>query len=408
MKSHIFQIYLDLFVKKKSPHVFETAKWFYNYIHALDIKVDIPIGEGEETHYSQQNILDTVDYTGELVYLSKHTINSTELLDWLLELSISNSTYDSDNMSFISVKSIILNNAFYYSNNLYIKWLYNKQLIFNSDIYDHFNANINNSHLYNNINNVEYFEFFKWMHMIICNYLDTHGFESESETSLTYKCNLVEMFYNTIKYHNNTSIITDITSIIDSMHLGDQISSEVIQKNVSFNILHIILNHNQHNVNIIEYLKLCYDLSCKFDVPLNFTNDNHIITQLINTYANSIRDFCNFNELCEFIVSKHPDVYKFNGVDIIIMNKYLTALTSGDFTDIISTLETSDSISLEDPSCIVCTMEFSKSLPALKISCGHIFCIRCILYLLEDSRVNTCPYCRQNYEFNTCKIIAQP
>lgn len=371
----------------KFPKNLETAKLLHDII-----KRELP------------SLKINFDYTEILLKLSKVPYVTTELLDWIYGFVIDPANSDNLDLSPAMFNVVILSNVFKSSNFTYIKWLYNKNLIYCEHILYHISGYIKQS--YNNIDNSEYIECFKWLHEIMYNNFYLENLDNEVKI-WEYNQALIKMFYNILNYFTNTDLIEQIARIIINMNLHiNSLSSYSINQLIRLNIYNIISNANTYEGDLIDFIKYCHDLCIRLNSPLDFSNDDHSIVKFINRYEDKINEICEFGELGRYIVSIFPAYYIFNGSSILIINKFTDALESGDFTRVIADMEHINYIcSDECTTCVVCTMEYSTIMPPLQLQCNHIFCVRCVVYLVENNNSRTCPYCRQNYEFKECKVL---
>lgn len=370
----------------KSPHKsynkLETVKWYHDVL----IKVSKSIAVA---------LFASINYIDLFIDISKDTRISFEFLDWILNLAI---PYLSDTPLCTNTE-IILKYAIFNSNIKLVKWLYNRELIFPKNLYIYIELYISKCifRLYTlDMPDIDYIKNFKWLHDIIhvyCEIEKPNLFEQ-------YKSYLIDSIKRSLIYTNCIEFTSCLMNIIDSYGIIDKIPVSMFHDAITENIA------DYDNLSP-KFIKLIYEYTVRFNNPFDFTKNDHSIIKILND--NIEVDGCIPQELADLIISTHLGVYKFNGTYIIIINEFSRAIESGDFSNILASLEIVEMHdSTYDSTCIICTMEFTKNLPPLMLQCKHVYCVRCVVYLYEERKSNICSCCRQKYDFTSSKKIVKP
>jgi hypothetical protein len=350
----------------KSPHKLETVKWYHDVLTKV-------------SNYIAGELFASINYIDLFIDISKDTNVSYEFLDWILNLSDTPLSTNS---------LIILKYAIFNSNMEMVKWLYNKELIFPRDIsqciFRLYTLDIPDSDCVEN---------FMWLHNII----DVFCNIEKPKIVEQYKSYLIDAIKRTLVYKNCAKFTNYLINISESYGIIDQIPVSLFQDAIAEHIT------NYNNLSP-SFIKALYNYTLRFNSPFDFTINDHSIIKLLN--LNMERYGGIPHELADIIISAHPVVYKFNGTHIIIINEYSRALESGNFNNILESLEIIEALdNTIDSTCMICTAEFAHDLSPVMLRCKHVFCVRCVVYLYEERKVDKCAYCRQKFDFTSSKKV---
>ena len=114
--------------------------------------------------------------------------------------------------------------------------------------------------------------------------------------------------------------------------------------------------------------------------PINSINDNSLSNNLLSLFTNDIGEF----------MSEALDTQGGESVTTPTSEYTINNLEYFKFKNIINNKENSDNT--QEDTCPVCQDKFNENEKCVKIPCGHVYHLDCLLPWLNTN--NTCPVCR--------------